>query len=235
MPMLGFDPLYLVFTVPALLLSLLAQGLVKSRFSKYSKVMARSRMTGAEAARNLLLRAGIADVRVERVNGFLSDHYDPSSNTLRLSEAVYGSQSLSALGVACHEAGHALQKANNYGPMALRSMLVLPASLGSRFSDIVIILGAMMQSPTLINVGLIMFGAAVLFTLVTLPVEWDASARAKKALIASGILLPQEQSHAASVLNAAFMTYLASAVSAILTMLYYLIRLGVIGGGKRNR
>ncbi len=230
-----FDPIYLVFALPGLVLSMLASFYVKSTFSKYSTVGAASRLTGAEAAQRMLYAAGVRNVRIERVDGFLSDHFDPSSNTLRLSDAVYGSQSLSALGVACHEAGHAIQKANNYGPMALRSMLVLPASLGSRFSYIVIILGAMMQAPMLINLGLIMFGAAVLFTLVTLPVEWDASARAKKALIASGILLPQEQSHAASVLNAAFMTYLASAVSSVLTLLYYLIRLGVLGGGRRNR
>ncbi len=230
-----FDPTYLIFALPGLLLSMLASFYVKSTFSKYSNVGAASGLTGAEAAQRMLYAAGVYDVRIERVNGFLSDHYDPSSNTLRLSDAVYGSQSLSALGVACHEAGHALQKANHYKPMCLRSMLVLPANLGSRFSYIVIILGAMMQSSALINVGLILFGAAVLFTLVTLPVEWNASTRAKKALIASGILLPQEQSHAASVLNAAFMTYLASAVSSILTLLYYLLRLGIIGGGRRNR
>ena len=230
-----FDPIYLLFALPGLVLSMLASFYVKSTFSKYSTVGAASGLTGAEAAQRMLYAAGVRNVRIERVSGFLSDHYDPSSNTLRLSDAVYGSQSLSALGVACHEAGHAIQKASNYAPMGLRSMLVLPASLGSRFSYIVIFLGALMQSPALINLGLIMFGAAVLFTLVTLPVEWDASARAKKALIASGILLPQEQSHAACVLNAAFMTYLASAVSSVLTLLYYLIRLGVLGGGRRNR
>ena len=230
-----FDPMYLIFALPGLVLSMLASFYVKSTFSKYSTVGAASGLTGAEAAQRMLYAAGVRNVRIERVDGFLSDHYDPSSNTLRLSDAVYGSQSLSALGVACHEAGHAIQKANNYAPMGLRSMLVLPASLGSRFSYIVIALGAMMQAPMLINLGLIMFGAAVLFTLVTLPVEWDASARAKKALIASGILLPQEQSHAATVLNAAFMTYLAGAVSSVLTLLYYLIRLGVLGGGRRNR
>ena len=230
-----FDPMYLIFALPGLVLSMLASFYVKSTFSKYSTVGSASGLTGAEAAQRMLYAAGVRNVRIERVSGFLSDHYDPSSNTLRLSDAVYGSQSLSALGVACHEAGHAIQKASNYAPMGLRSMLVLPASLGSRFSYIVIFLGALMQSSMLINLGLIMFGAAVLFTLVTLPVEWDASARAKKALIASGILLPQEQSHAATVLNAAFMTYLAGAVSSVLTLLYYLIRRGVLGGGRRNR
>ena len=230
-----FDPLYLLFALPGLVLSMLASFYVKSTFSRYSTVGAASGLTGAEAAQRMLYAAGVHNVRIERVNGFLSDHFDPSSNTLRLSDSVYGSTSLSALGVACHEAGHALQKASNYAPMGLRSLLVLPANLGSRFSYVVIALGALMQSSALINLGLIMFGAAVLFTLVTLPVEWDASARAKKALVASGILLPQERSHAAAVLNAAFMTYLASAVSSILTLLYYLVRLGIIGGGRRNR
>ena len=230
-----FDPLYLLFALPGLVLSMLASFYVKSTFSRYSNVGAASGLTGAEAAQRMLYASGVHNVRIERVNGFLSDHFDPSSNTLRLSDAVYGSTSLSALGVACHEAGHALQKASNYAPMGLRSLLVLPANLGSRFSYVVIALGALMQSSALINLGLIMFGAAVLFTLVTLPVEWDASARAKKALVASGILLPQEQSHAATVLNAAFMTYLASAVSSILTLLYYLVRLGIIGGGRRDR
>ena len=230
-----FDPLYLLFALPGLVLSMLASFYVKSTFSRYSTVGAASGLTGAEAAQRMLYAAGVHNVRIERVNGFLSDHFDPSSNTLRLSDSVYGSTSLSALGVACHEAGHALQKASNYAPMGLRSLLVLPANLGSRFSYVVIALGALMQSSALINLGLIMFGAAVLFTLVTLPVEWDASARAKKALVASGILLPQERSHAASVLNAAFMTYLAGAVSSILTLLYYLVRLGIIGGGRRNR
>lgn len=230
-----FDPMYLMFALPGLLFSMLASFFVKTTFAKYSTVGAASGLTGAEAAQQMLYAAGVRNVQIERVNGFLSDHFDPSTNTLRLSDAVYGSRSLSALGVACHEAGHALQKANHYAPMALRSMLVLPANLGSRFSYVVIAMGALMQSPALINLGLLMFSAAVLFTLVTLPVEWDASARAKKALVASGILSPMEQSHAATVLNAAFMTYLAGAVSSILTLLYYLVRLGIIGGGRRER
>lgn len=228
-----YDPMYMIFALPALILSLLASFYVKSTFAKYSKVGAASGLTGAEAAQRMLYAAGITDVKIEHVRGFLSDHYDPSSNTLRLSDDVYASRSLSALGVACHEAGHAIQKASHYGPMGLRSALVIPANLGSKFSYIVIFLGAFMQAPMLINIGLCLFGAAVLFSVVTLPVEWDASARAKKALVTAGILAPSEQSHAASVLNAAFMTYVAAAVSSIMTLLYYLWKLGIIGGRRR--
>ena len=228
------DPLYLLFSVPALLLSMLASFFVKSTFNKYAKVTSSSGLTGAQAADIMLKASGVNDVKIEHVNGFLSDHYDPSVNTLRLSDAVYGSNSLSALGVACHEAGHALQKANNYAPMGLRTLLVLPANLGSKFSYVLILGGAALQQPFLINAGLILFTAAVAFSVVTLPVEWDASARAKKALVTAGILQPAEREHAGSVLNAAFMTYVAGAVSSLATLLYYLLRAGVIGGGRRR-
>ena len=228
------DPLYLLFSVPALLLSMLASFFVKSTFNKYSKVQSSSRLTGAEAADKMLKACGVNDVKIEHVNGFLSDHYDPSVNTLRLSDAVYASDSLSALGVACHEAGHALQKANHYAPMGLRTLLVLPANLGSKFSYVLILGGAAMQQPFLVKAGLILFTAAVAFSVVTLPVEWDASARAKKALVTAGILQPSEREHAGSVLNAAFMTYVAGAVSSLATLLYYLLRAGVIGGGRRR-
>ncbi len=234
MPMLGFDPLYLVFTVPALLLSLVAQGLVKSRFSKYSKVMARSRMTGAEAARNLLLRAGIADVRVERVNGFLSDHYDPSAKVLRLSDAVYGERSLAAIGVACHESGHAIQHARAYGPLMMRTAMVPVVQFGSQIGIWIILAGAMLNMIGLAKIGVILFSATVLFALVTLPVEYDASARAKKLMVSAGIVSPSEERDAGSVLNAAFLTYVAAAVSSIGTLLYYLVRLGLLGGSRRD-
>ena len=213
---------------------MLASFFVKSTFNKYSKVTSSSGLTGAQAADIMLKASGVTNVKIEHVNGFLSDHYDPSVNTLRLSDAVYGSNSLSALGVACHEAGHALQKANNYAPMGLRTLLVLPANLGSKFSYVLILGGAAMQQPFLIKAGIILFTAAVAFSVVTLPVEWDASARAKKALVTAGILQPAEREHAGSVLNAAFMTYVAGAVSSLATLLYYLLRAGVIGGGRRR-
>ena len=230
--MLGFDPLYFVFTIPALLLSLLAQALVKSRFSKYSKVMARSRMTGAEAAQNLLLRAGIADVRVERVNGFLSDHYDPSAKVLRLSDAVYGERSLAAIGVACHESGHAIQHARAYGPLMMRTAMVPVVQFGSQIGIWVILAGAMLNLMGLAKIGVVLFSASVLFALVTLPVEYDASARAKKLMVSAGIVSPSEERDAGSVLNAAFLTYVAAAVSSIGTLLYYLVRLGLIGNRR---
>ena len=228
------DPLYLLFSVPALLLSMLASFFVKSTFNKYSKVASSSGLTGAQAADKMLRASGVNDVKIEHVNGFLSDHYDPSVNTLRLSDAVYASDSLSALGVACHEAGHALQKANHYAPMGLRTLLVLPANLGSKFSYVLILGGAAMQQPFLVKAGLILFTAAVAFSVVTLPVEWDASARAKKALVTAGILQPAERSHAGSVLNAAFMTYIAGAVSSLATLLYFLVRTGALGGRRRD-
>ncbi|MBP5638487.1 MAG: zinc metallopeptidase [Victivallales bacterium] len=229
-----FDPLYLLFALPGLLLSMFASFYVKSTFGKYSKVGTYSGMTGAQAAERMLTSAGITDVRIERVNGFLSDHYDPSAKTLRLSPDVYGSQSVSAIGVACHEAGHAIQHATHYSPLWLRSVLVLPANLGSNFSYILIAAGAFMQSPSLINIGLLLFSLAVLFTIVTLPVEWDASARAKKAILSAGFVSAQEHQAACSVLNAAFLTYVAAAASAVMTLLYYLVRLGIIGGRRRD-
>ncbi len=227
-----YDPVYLLFALPALVLSLVAQAMVKSRFSKYSKVAARSRMTGAEAARNLLLRAGIADVRVERVNGFLTDHYDPSAKVLRLSDSVYGQSSLSAIGVACHESGHAIQHARAYGPLMLRTALVPAVQFGSQFGIWVILLGAMLNFRGLTLIGVALFSLSVLFALVTLPVEWDASARAKKLMVSSGIVSPSEERDAAAVLNAAFLTYVGAAVSSIGTLLYYLMRLGLLGNRR---
>jgi Zn-dependent membrane protease YugP len=202
-------------------------------FSKYSKVRSASGMTGAEAANRLLSSQGIHDVTIEPVQGFLSDHYDPTSKTLRLSPGVYQSDSLSAIGVACHEAGHALQHAAGYGPLALRTMLVPAASIGSYGSYILLLIGAFMVKIALIKLGLLLFSATVLFTLVTLPVEWNASARAKELMTATGIVTADEQEKAGSVLNAAFMTYVAAAFTSLMTLLYYLMRFGLIGG-RRN-
>ena len=169
-------------------------------------------------------------MKIEQVDGFLSDHYDPTSRTLRLSGPVFGSSSLSAIGVACHEAGHAIQDAAAYKPMYLRSALVPVTNFSSTFSYIILIAGFIFQSQALILVGAILFSAAVLFAIVTLPVEWDASARAKKLMVRCGIVSPDEQKQAGDVLNAAFLTYLAAAISALLTLLYYLFRAGLFGG-----
>ena len=229
-----FDSLYLLFALPALVLSGIAQLLVKSRFVKYSKVGVRSGMTGAEAAERLLRHAGVPGVRIERVRGVLSDHYDPRGRVLRLSEPVYGQASVAAIGVACHEAGHAIQHARAYAPLSLRTAMVPVVQFGSQIGVWIIIAGAMFNFKELAMVGVILFSASVLFALVTLPVEWDASARAKKLMVSAGIVVPSEERDAASVLNAAFLTYVGAAASSIGTLLYYLVRLGLIGGRRRD-
>ena len=230
--MFFIDPVYLIFALPGLILSLIASAMVKSTFSKYSQVGSSTGLTGAEAAERMLHRNGIYDVRIEQVSGFLSDHYDPSNRTLRLSPDVYGSRSLSAIGVACHEAGHALQHASGYGALGLRSALVPLTNFCSPVSYIVILLGFLLSSQSLVLLGCIFFSAAVVFAFVTLPVEWNASARAKSMMVSCGIVSPHESSDAGSVLNAAFLTYVAAAVSALLTLLYYLFRAGVFGSNR---
>jgi len=189
-------------------------------------------MTGAQAASEMLQRSGVHNVRIERVSGFLSDHYDPGAHALRLSPEVYDSPSLSAIGVACHEAGHALQHAGNYAFLGLRTALVPVANLGSTLAYPLFFIGLIFSSMALVKLGILLFSAALLFTIVTLPVEWNASSRAKQAMVNCGLVTPSEASDAASVLNAAFMTYVASAISALLTLLYYLFRAGLLGGRR---
>ncbi len=231
--MLGwFDPMYFVFIAPGLALSLYATWRTKSTFSKYSRVGSRNQMTGAQAAALMLQRNGIDGVSIERTNGWLSDHYDPSKKALRLSEDVYSSHSLSAIGVACHEAGHAMQDANDYGMLKLRSALVPATNFGSISSYIVMIAGFLLQLQGLILLGVGLFSIVVVFSLITLPVEWDASRRAKIAMDEAGMLSPEENRHAGKVLNAAFLTYLAAAITSLLTLLYYLFRLGLLGGDE---
>lgn len=219
-----FDPLYLLFAIPGLIIAGIASLYVKSTFSEYSHYRAASGLTGAEAAAQMLRSAGIYDVNIERVDGFLSDHYDPSSKTLRLSPGVYDSDSLSAIGVACHEAGHALQHAASYGPLGLRSALVPVTNISSWLSYIVIFMGFIFQSGGLVTLGAILFSAVVVFSIVTLPVEWDASARAKQLMVTAGIVSSPERDSAGKVLNAAFLTYVAAVLSSLLTLIYYLIR-----------
>jgi len=219
-----FDPLYLLFAIPGLIIAGIASFYVKSTFSEYSHYRAASGLTGAEAAAQMLRSAGIYDVNIERVEGFLSDHYDPTSKTLRLSPGVYDSDSLSAIGVACHEAGHALQDAASYGPLGLRSALVPVTNISSWLSYIVIFMGFIFQSGGLVTLGAILFSAVVVFSIVTLPVEWDASARAKQLMVTAGIVSAPERDSAGKVLNAAFLTYVAAVLSSLLTLLYYLVR-----------
>lgn len=215
---------YLIFMVPALLLSLWASFRTRSAFKKYSKVGTLRGMTGAQAAQELLRGAGITDVEIVPTHGFLSDHYNPVNKKLALSQDVYGSNSIAAIGVACHEAGHAIQHATKYMPLWLRSALVPAASIGSWASYIVIMVGLLlMRSPEMVYFGVFLFSAVVLFQLVTLPVEFDASARAKRLAVSSGIILEQERVGMDKVLNAAAMTYVAAAVSSLMTLLYYVM------------
>lgn len=227
-----FDPMYFVFLAPGLALSLYATWKTKSTFSKFSKVGSRNGITGAQAAALMLQRNGIDGVKIEHTGGWLSDHYDPRNKTLRLSNDVYSSESLSAIGVACHEAGHAMQDAQGYAMLSLRSALVPATNFSSVFSYIVMIAGFFLAMIELIWVGICLFSVGVVFSLVTLPVEWDASRRAKIAIDEAGMLSPEENRQASKVLNAAFLTYLAAAVTSLLTLLYYLFRLGILGGDE---
>ena len=218
-----FDPTYFLFVGPAILLSLWASFKTKSAFKKYSKVATSSRMTGAQAAQRLLDMAGITDVEIVPTRGVLSDHYNPVTKKLALSEPVYASNSVSAVGVACHEAGHAIQHAKSYKPLWLRSLLVPTVSIGSRFSMIAIFIGLLLSSQGLFTIGIILFSAVVLFQLVTLPVEFDASARAKKLAPQMGIISsPAEKEGVDKVLNAAALTYVAAALTSIMQLLYFI-------------
>jgi uncharacterized protein len=219
-----FDPVYLLFILPALALSLWASWRTKSTFNKFSKVRTLRGLTGAQAAQEMLRGAGISGVQVVPTHGFLSDHYNPVNKTLALSEATYASNSVAAVGVACHEAGHAIQHAQNYKPMWLRSALVPTANIGSSMGYIVMIGGLMFQAPGAIYFGALLFSAVLLFQVVTLPVEFDATARAKRLAVENGIVLPQEREGMDKVLNAAAMTYVAAVVSTLMTLLYYLLR-----------
>lgn len=226
-----FDPLYLIMVmVPGLLISGAASWMVRAAFNRYSQVPSQRGINGAEAARRLLERAGIRDVRVIQTHGHLSDHYNPTTKELALSDQVYGSHSVAAIGIAAHEAGHAIQHAQNYAPLGLRSAIVPMAGVGSSLGYIVMAVGLMMTSQTVVVAGAILFSAVLLFQLVTLPVEFDATARAKRIVLDAGIISPQERVGMDRVLNAAALTYVAAAISTLLTLLYFLMRAGVLGG-----
>ena len=227
-----FDPTYILIIIAAII-SLIAQWRVNSAFSKYSRVASMSGMTGAQAARMILQSNGINDVSVQRISGKLTDHYNPSTKVLNLSESVYGSTSVAAIGVAAHECGHAIQHARGYFPLSLRTALVPVANIGSQLSWVFIIVGAILSfNQTLITIGIIMFSAAVLFQLVTLPVEFNASARALEQLESNGILFRDEVSQTRKVLSAAALTYVAAAATAILQLLRLIILFG--GRGRRD-
>lgn len=227
-----FDPLYMIFWLPALALALGAQLWVKTSFAKYQAIENRRRITGAEAAGRILRSSGLGNVRIELAQGFLGDHYDPRDKVLRLSPDVYNGASLASVGVAAHEAGHALQDAQGYSAMRLRAELVPVASIGSWVAFPLLALGIFLQAAALMKVGVLLFSGVVLFQLVTLPVEFNASTRALAALGSAGILYEDEIPGAGAVLKAAAMTYVAAAVGAILQLLYFLLRSGMLGGRR---
>ena len=225
-----FDPLYLLFMGPALLLSVIAQIKVKSTFAKYSQIPSKRGLSGAKAAKAILGSHGLHDVQIKPSKGFLSDHYNPSSRVLGLSPDVYNNHSLSSVGVAAHEAGHALQHADGYAPMRLRSAIVPISTVGSNLAWPLLIIGFLFQSAAMIKWGILFFSAAVFFQLVTLPVEFNASRRALTALRETSILQGEEIVGARKVLTAAAMTYIAAAAVSLIQLFYFLLRSGILGG-----
>ncbi len=233
--MFFLDPMYLVFALPALLLGLWAQWRVNSAVNKYSQERTSSGVTGAEVARRILDNAGLRSVKVEQTQGFLSDHYDPGSRTLRLSPGIYQSSSVAAAGIAAHEAGHALQHAQGYVPLQARTAIVPAVQIGSLLGPIIFIVGLFTTSlfgSGLAWLGVGLFGLSALFALVTLPVEFDASSRAKEILSTSGWLFQSQMGGVNAVLNAAALTYVAAADSAIGTVLYYVFLLTGLRGSQ---
>jgi Zn-dependent membrane protease YugP len=232
--MFFFDPYYLIFMTPAFILMLAVQFYVNSSYSKWSRVPSRLRISGAQAASQLIRYSGLHQVRIEGIGGQLTDHYDPRDKTLRLSEGVYGGASVAALAVAAHELGHALQDHEGYAPLKLRSALVPAVNIGSYLGWILLMVGFLLRSPELAWLGVLVFSGGAIFALATLPVEFNASARAKRLLIESGLIATEEELRGVNqVLNAAALTYVAALVTAVLQLLYYASL--VIGMGGRRR
>jgi len=228
----GIDPLYLIMILPALAFTMWAQWKVKSSYSKWSNVPNSRGITGSQAARYLLDSNGLNNIQVEQSQGMLSDHYDPRAKVLRLSPQVYGVPSVAAVGIAAHEMGHALQDKENYGALRLRSALVPVANIGSSFGIWIIIGGLLLQMTPLAWLGVILFGAGFVFSLITLPVEFDASRRAMRMMDQSGLLAGQELAGAKEVLTSAAWTYIAAAAASLLTLLYWITRVG--GSSRRS-
>jgi Zn-dependent membrane protease YugP len=225
-----FDPLYMLLLVVTGVIGFVASARVKTTFAKWDKVQNASGMTGAEIAREILRRSNISSVTVEQVDGFLSDHYDPTKRVLRLSSKVFSGRSVAAAGVAAHEVGHALQHARGYWPLGVRTKLAPSAALGSNISNVAIIGGMLIGSIGLVKIGVLFFSLMVLFVIITLPVEFDASARAKQLLPEMGLVSGPQNAGVASVLNAAALTYVAGAVAAVGQLLYWLWVSGLLGG-----
>lgn len=235
MGFLMMDYRYLIFMLPAFLLMMAVQWYVNSAYQKWSKVPARSRMSGAQAARRLIERGGLYDVQVEGVGGNLTDHYDPRTRVLRLSQGVYSSGSVAAMAIAAHELGHAMQDHEEYLPLRMRAALVPAVNIGSYLGWIFIMLGLLLRSTEVAWIGVLVFSGGALFALATLPVELNASARAKRLLVETGLIVGEdEQRGVSAVLNAAALTYVAALVTAILQLLYYVMLVAGMGGRRRN-
>jgi len=218
---MGFDPMYMLYVLPALLLGMYAKAKLSSSFKKYSKIRTQRGVTGSQVARTLLDSESLFDVTIERSKGTLTDHYDPRGRVLRLSEGVHDSPSIAAAGIAAHEMGHALQHAQSYSWLRLRSIMVPSVKFGSFLGPLMFIAGLVLNILDLAWIGVALFAATTAFTIVTLPVEYDASRRAKKLLAGNGIIVGNEIEGVNKVLDAAALTYVAAAVQSILTLFYY--------------
>jgi uncharacterized protein len=230
---IGFDPAYFLFLLPGLLLAMWAQARISAAYAEGSRIPASSRLTGAEAAAHVMAAGNVSGVTIEPVGGELTDHYDPRSKVLRLSEGVYAGRTLAALGVAAHEAGHAIQDASGYPGLVIRNLIVPVAGFGSSLFWILIVAGLLLHMFQLIFLGIALFSFTVIFQLINLPVEFDASRRARSALLDAGLVNADEDRVVGKVLSAAAWTYVAATLTSVLTLLYYLYRFGVLG--KRDR
>ena len=232
----GFDWTYLVIVLPCMILSMWASSSVNSTFNKYSKINSMRHLTGAEAAHRVLSANGVRGVRIERVSGNLTDHFDPKTNVIRLSDSVHSSTSVAAIGVACHEAGHAVQYAQDYGPIKLRAAIIPATNIGSKLAMPLILAGILFSflgnlSYGLVYLGIACFSLSLIFQIVTLPVEFNASRRAIETIESSGILTEEEQRGAKKTLKAAAMTYMAATAVALAQV----VRLLILFGGRRRR
>jgi Zn-dependent membrane protease YugP len=231
--MLFLDPTYMIFMLPAFILMLVAQGYVSGAYRKWSQVMARSRLTGAQAAQRLISAGGLS-VNVDGVRGKLTDNYDPRQKVLHLSEGVYNSPSVAALAITAHELGHAMQDQEGYFPLRLRAALVPAVNIGSYLGWILIFLGLILRMTNLAWLGVLVFSCGAIFALATLPVELNASARAKQLLTNTGMIVGEDERRGVNnVLNAAALTYVAGLVSAVMQLLYFVSMVGGLGGRRR--
>lgn len=228
--MFYFDSYYLIFVVPAIIISMIAQFRVQSTYRKYAQLMASRHVTAKEVVQQILIQNGLSHVGIERVQGSLTDHYDPRANVIRLSDTVYGDTSVASIGVAAHEAGHAVQYATGYTPIKIRNAVLPAANIGSRLSMPLILIGILFSMPALVEVGILLFSLVLLFQLITLPVEFNASRRAIRTLSQGNILQGEELTGAKKVLSAAAMTYVAAALVSALQLL----RLVLLSRRRRN-